>query len=102
MFLLRSVPMPNRKWGQARDGNYSWRTSPLREPMPREPSRIDEIDVDEDELDEVVSAIVGDWGDSAAAGWSSLACSSATFSRNVADGTKKRFPVAARLKSSSR
>ncbi len=44
------------------------------------------------------STPAGAAGDSAIAGW---VWSSVTFSRNVADGTKNRFPVTARLKSSS-
>src|ERR1700735_2157922 len=98
--------MPHRKWEQARDGDYSCCRSPLREPMPSEPSRTGELDLDEDELDESVSAAAGVVGDCTAAGRSSTAWSSAKsagmFSRNVADGMKNRFPVTARLKSSSR
>ena len=60
--------------------------------MPSEPSR-------PDGMDEEVPAIAGTAGGSAAAGWG---WSAITFSRNVADGTKNRFPVTARLKSSSR
>src|SRR5208282_2123290 len=44
MFPLRSEPMPNRKWGQARDVDYSCWMFPLREPMPSEPSCTDGID----------------------------------------------------------
>src|SRR5580658_5422020 len=101
MFLLRSGPRPNRKWGQVRDGGYSCRTSPLREPMPSEPSRTDRLD--EDGSDEEVSAAAGGAGGSAAGGSSLVSVwSSVRLSRNVADGTKNRHPVTARLKSSMR
>src|SRR6202167_2753602 len=101
MFPLRSEPRPNRKWGQARDGDYSCRVSPLRDPMPSEPSRTDGTDegwTDEEE----VSASAGVAEDSATAGWSSVPGDSSTFSRNVADGTKNKLPVTARLKSRMR
>src|SRR5580698_2575815 len=99
MFPLRYPPMPHRKWGQVRDGGYSCRTSPLREPMPSDPSRTDGLD--EDGMDEEVSAGGAGVGDSTAGG-SSLVSSSPTLSRNVADGTKNKHPVTARLKSSIR
>src|SRR5580658_9924331 len=111
MFPLRSQPTPNRKWVQARDGDYSCRVSPLRDPMPSEPSPTDATDDDgtdedgtdseEDAMDEdgEVSASAGAAEDSSTAGRSTLVCSSVRFSRNVADGTKNRFPVTARLKS---
>src|SRR5579863_2598520 len=72
--------------------DYSCRVSPLREPMPTEPSRTNWMDGEG-------STAAGAAGDSGTAGgvWSSV-----TFSRNVADGTKNKFPVTARLKSSSR
>ena len=66
--------------------------------MPSEPSRTDVTDgdvMDGDEMDGVGSAGAG--AVSATAGSSSV-----TDSRNVADGTKNRLPVTARLKSSSR
>src|SRR5208283_1502374 len=104
MSPLRSEPMPNRKWGLTPDEDYSCGVSPLREPMSSEPSRTDAMD--EDEMDEEDSATTGAAGDSTTTGWTSFAWSSvwpsATFSRNVDDGTKNRFPVTARLKSSSR
>src|SRR5580692_1651873 len=112
MFRLQFVPRRNPKSGQARDGDYSWRTSPLREPMPSEPSRtgeVDDDDIDEAGLGEVSSAVALE---SATAGGSPVAedslarasftGASVTFSKNVADGTKKRPPVTARLKSSRR
>src|ERR1035441_62142 len=95
MFPLRSGPMPNRRWEQAHDGDYSCCMSPLREPMPSEPSRTDE-------MDEEGSVTAGAAGDSATTGGSSNVWSWVTFSKNVADGTKNRLPVTARLKSRSR
>src|ERR1700692_4462153 len=65
MFPLRSEPMPDRKWEQARDGDYSCRLSPLREPMPSDPSCTDGMD--KDGLGGAVSATAGAAGDSAAA-----------------------------------
>src|ERR1700730_14794509 len=59
---------------------------PFREPMPSEPSCGGGLGC-------------GIWVEAAVA---TTAGSSVTSSRNVADGTKKRFPVTARLKSSSR
>src|SRR5580704_13835096 len=99
MFLPRSGPKPSQKLGRVRDGGYSCRTSPLREPMPSEPSRTDRLD--EDGMDVEVSVAAAGAGASAA-GWCSLVSSSVTLSRNVAEGTKNRHPVAARLKSSIR
>src|SRR6185437_8128449 len=65
MFLLRFEPMPNRRSGQVRDGDYSCRMSPLREPMPSEPSRTG--GATEDGTDEEVSATAGAAKDCAAA-----------------------------------
>src|ERR1700678_3167998 len=58
-----------------------WGVLPLSEPMPSEPSRTGGVD------DEAGAAASG---------------ASDTSSRKVAEGTKNRFPVTARLKSSSR
>src|SRR4029077_20135409 len=63
--------------------------SPLREPIPSEPS-------DAAPFDDDGSAV--DFG----AGGAGAGPSSPSASRNVADGTKNRAPVTARLKSSSR
>jgi hypothetical protein len=61
--------------------------SPLREPMPSEPSRTDEVDEDrtdvDDETDEEVSDTAVAAGDSATTSWSSLACSRLTWFSNV-------------------
>ena len=58
--------------------------------MPSEPSCTDGMDC--------ADSTVAD----AAEGASTAGSSSVTVSRNVADGAKKRLPVTARLKSSSR
>ena len=71
--------------------DYSWEISPFREPISSEPS------VSLSARDGEGSITVGATEVSVTAGWSS-----ATASRNVADGTKNRLPVTARLKSSNR
>jgi hypothetical protein len=86
---LRYPPRPHRKSGQARDEDYSYRFSPLREPTPSEPSSAGAVDGAGSSVDP-------------AAGIAAAAAVSFTDSRNVADGTKNRAPVTARLKSSSR
>jgi hypothetical protein len=63
--------------------------SPLREPTPSEPSSAGAVDGAGSSVDP-------------AAGIAAAAAVSFTDSRNVADGTKNRAPVTARLKSSSR
>src|SRR6516162_2834797 len=65
------------------------RRFPLREPMPREPSDIGEMDGE--------GSAAGDADSGSAAGVPGV-----TSSKNVAEGTKKRLPVTARLKSKIR
>src|SRR5215467_4483157 len=95
-FPLLFVPRLSPKSEPARGGGYSWEISAFRDPMPSEPSfcrRGSDVsnDVGPDiEAVEVVEAVEA-WG-----------CSSSRLSRNVMDGTKKRLPVTARLKSSRR
>src|SRR5580658_10259795 len=96
--------MPHRKWGQVRDGGYSWRMSPLREPILSEPSLSESVLSEpslSDGMDEEGPAAACAT-EEAAEGSVALGWSSATFSRNVADGAKNRFPVTARLKSRRR
>src|SRR5262245_36236550 len=81
--------MPHRKSGQARGADYSYRFSPLREPTPSEPSAADAVDDADVSVDP-------------AAGTAAASASSFTASKNVAEGTKNRVPVTARLKSSTR
>src|ERR1700691_4223045 len=92
--LLRFAPRRRRKSVRARDASYSWEGSPFKEPMPSDPSP---GYVDGAEPSELDAAAGGADSESESGGGASL-----TFSRNVADGTKKRLPVTAVLKSRSR
>src|SRR5579863_2892109 len=105
--------MPRRRSGRVRDGGYSWLVilgafiwgrylsyfsylswgAPLREPIPSEPSLA--AGADGDAFDGDAASAAGPGAAAAAAG----DASGVTASRKVSDGTKKRLPVTARLKS---
>src|SRR5262249_58495344 len=86
---LRYLPTAHRKLGRGRGEGYLYRFSPLKEPTASETSG---------------APGPGGAGSSDDSGSRIAAAGASPFtdSRNVADGTKNRVPVTARLKSSSR
>src|ERR1700746_678903 len=96
MFLLRFEPTRYQKSEPARDADYSWKSSPFRDPMPSEPF-MDRSVVGEASAGAAVIANCFVLEDAAGAGWSGE-----TLSRESAVGMKNRLPVTAVLKSRMR